>query len=169
MKNHKTRKKASPAKKNGLDKDLKKLMDLHHEIVKLEKLEAEIEEKKMKIHEIKKKIHGLFDKKNVGIAIVQDAVIKYANPYLTRLLGYTSEEFIGTPFVHYLHHEEISRVTRMYLDRLAGKDVPIIYTTRVYHKNGDVVRIELRASEIKYHGRPADFVFVKKIKKSKSP
>jgi len=121
----------------------------------------------MKIHEVERKIHELFSKKDTGIAIVQDAVIKYANPYLADLLGYTPEEFMGTPFALYLHHEEISRVTRMYLDRLAGKEVPIIYETRVYHKKGDIVHIELRASEIKYHGRPADFVFVKKVDKSK--
>lgn len=155
---------------NNKDKDTpkedhKKLLDLHRGITELEKLEAEREQKKNEMNEITRKIHKLFDHEKKGIMILQEAFIKYVNPYLTGLLGYTPEEAIGKPFVLYLDHEEIPKVTKLYANRLAGEDVPIIYETKALHKNGNTIRIEISASEIKYQGKPADFVIIKKIDK----
>lgn len=145
--------------------DHKKLLDLHRRIIELEKLEAERELKKNEINEVSRKIHKLFDHEKEGIAILQDALIKYANPYLAGLFGYTPEEVIGKLFVSYLDHKEISKVTKLYTNRLAGKDVPIVYQTKAIHKNGNTIHIEISASEVKYQGKPADFVFIKKINK----
>ena len=143
--------------------DHKKLLDLHRRIVELEKLEAERGLKKNEINEVSRKIHKIFDHEKEGIAILQDALIKYANPYLAGLFGYTPEEVIGKLFVSFLAYEEISKVTKLYTNRLAGKDAPIIYKTKAIHKNGNSIRIEIRASEVKYQGKPADFVCIKKI------
>jgi PAS domain S-box-containing protein len=145
--------------------DHKKLLDLHRGITELEKLEAEREQKKNEINEVTRKIHKLFDHEKEGILILQDALVKYTNPYLTGLFGYTPEEVIGKLFVSYLDHKEIPKVTKLYTNRLAGKDVPIIYETKALHKNGNTIRIEISASEIKYQGKPADFVIIKKINK----
>lgn len=151
--------------KDTSKEDLKKLLDLHRGITELEKLEAEREQKKNEINEFTRKIHKLFDHEKEGILILQDALVKYANPYLTGLFGYTPEEVSGKLFASYLDHEEISKVTKLYTNRLAGKDVPIIYETKALHKNGNTIRIEISASEIKYQGKPADFVIIKKIDK----
>lgn len=140
----------------------RKLLELEKQIIKMEKLEAEIEQKKMKAKEIENKIHDLFSKDKKAVVIVQDGFIKYANPRAAKLVGYPPEALVGTPFASYLHHEEIPKVTKLYQKRLAGEDVPNIYETRVYHKNGDIIPIEVRASEIKYHGRQADFVIIKR-------
>ena len=145
----------------------KKMLELHKQIVEMEKLEAEREQKKIKIRDIENKIHDLFSKDKKAIVIIQDGLIKYANPRAIKLVGYAPEELIGKPFSSYLHHDEISNVTKLYMKRLDGEDVPSIYETRVYHKNGDTIPIEVRASEIKYHGRTADFVIIKRIVKRK--
>jgi len=133
----------------------------------MEKLEAEIKNKKIKSKGIVKKIHSLFDKEKKSIVIVQDGFIKYANPSAIKLVGYPLEELISKPFASYLYHEEVSKVTKLYQKRLAGEDIPAIYETRIYHKNGNTIPIEVRASAIRYHGRPADFVFIKRIGKRK--
>jgi len=118
----------------------------------MEKLEAEIKNKKIKSKGIVKKIHSLFDKEKKSIVIVQDGLIKYANPRAIKLVGYAPEELIGT---------------KLYQKRLAGEDIPNIYETIIYHKDGSTIPIEVRASAINYHGRQADFVFIKKVVKKK--
>jgi len=143
----------------------KKLLELYKQIIEMEKLEAEIKNKKIKSKGIVKKIHSLFDKEKKSIVIVQDGLIKYANPRAIKLVGYAPEELIGTPFASYLHHEEVSKVSKLYQKRLAGEDIPNIYETIIYHKDGSTIPIEVRASAIKYHGRPADFVVIKRIVK----
>lgn len=142
-------------------------MELHKRVVEMEKLEAEREQKKMELKAIEKKIHSLFDKEKDGIGIIQNGLIKYSNPDGASLLGYLPEELIDKPFAFCLHHEEITKVAKLYLKRLSGEDTPITYETKVYHKNGDVISIEVRASKIKYHGKPADFVLIKKIEKNR--
>ena len=143
----------------------KKMMELHQQIVEMERLEAEREQKKIKIRDIENKIHDLFSKDKKAIVIIQDGLIKYANPRAIKLVGYAPEEVTGKPFASYLFHEEISKVTKLYQKRLDGEDVPAIYETRINHKNGNTIPIEVRASEIKYHGRPADFACIRRVVK----
>ncbi|MFQ5722418.1 MAG: PAS domain S-box protein [Candidatus Aminicenantales bacterium] len=145
----------------------KKLMELHKQIVEMEKLEVEIKNKRIKTKDIESKIHDLFSKEKKTVVIVQDGFIKYANPRAAKLVGYPPEELVGKPFASYLHHEEIPKVTKLYQKRLAGEEIADIYQTRIYHKNGDIISIEVRASKINYHGKPADFVFIKRISKRK--
>ncbi len=147
----------------GKKEEHEKLLEFHKRIVELEKLELEREAKNNELLAIKRKIHKLFDDDEVGIAILQDAIIKYANPKLSKLIGYSPEELINQTFILFVHHDEIAKVVKNYIDRMAGKEVPAIYRIKILHKNGSIIQVEIRASEIRYQGRPADFVLIKEV------
>ena len=148
------------------EQQLEELMELHQRITELQKLEIERELAEKKLRKIEDKIHKLFNKAKEIITIIQDRQIKYVNPFVAELIGYAPEEVVGTSFAHYIHPDELPRLAKYYLQRIAGEDVPNIYTTVIKHKDGSDVPIEIKASVIQYQGRLADFAIVRKVAKS---
>ena len=146
--------------KEKLEKDL---MDLHERITELQKLEIERERAENTVRKTEEKIHKLFGQTKETITIIQDRLIKFVNPAVTGLLGYSPEELTGTSFAHYIHQDELPRLAKYYLQRIAGEEVPNIYNTVIKHKDGSDVRIEIKASVVQYQGRLADFAIVRKI------
>ena len=132
------------------------LLELHQRITELDQLE--IERKR-----VEEKIHKLFEKVEEVITIVQDRQIKYVNPSVEELIGYTQKEMIGTSFAHYIHPDELPRLAKFYLQRIAGEDVPNVYETIIRHKDGSNVPIEIKASVVQFHGRLADLAIVRKV------
>ena len=61
---------------------LDELMELHHRIIELDKLEIERKRAENNLREIEDKIHKLFDKAEGVITIIQDRLIKYVNPVI---------------------------------------------------------------------------------------
>jgi PAS domain S-box-containing protein len=145
------------------DKQLDELMELHERITELQKLEIERERTENNLRKIDEKIHKLFYKAEEVITIIQDRQIKYVNPNVSELIGYTPEEIVGTSFAHYIHPDELPKLAKYYLRRIAGEDVPNIYTTVIMHKDGSEVSIEIKASVVQYQGRLADFAIVRKV------
>lgn len=146
--------------KEKLEKDL---MDLHERITELQKLEIERERAEYAVKKTEEKIHKLFDQKDETITIIQDRLIKFVNPAVTGLLGYSPEELTGTSFAHYIHPDELPKLAKYYLQRIAGEEVPNIYNTIIKHKDGSNVPIEIKASVVQFQGRLADFAIVRKI------
>lgn len=145
------------------DRQLGELMELHERITELQKLEIERERTEDNLRKIDEKIHKLFHKAKEVITIIQDRQVKYVNPQVTELIGYTPEEIVGTSFAHYIHPDELPKLAKYYLRRIAGEDVPNIYTTVIMHKDGSDVPIEIKASIVQYQGRLADFAIVRKV------
>ncbi len=115
-----------------------------------------------------KNYRNLVERANDGIAVVQDSVLKYVNPKLMDMLGYTEEkEILNTPFAIYIAPEELPKVSRNYKIRMAGKEAPEIYETIILDKSHKKLDVELNASIIQYDGKSADFVFVRDISQRK--
>jgi len=148
------------------EQQLDELMELHERITELQKLEFERERIENDLIKIDEKIHNLFYKAKEVITIIQDRQIKYVNPYVSELIGYTPEEIVGTSFAHYIHPDELPKLAKYYLRRIAGEDVPNIYKTVIRHKDGSNVPIEIKASVVQYQGRLADFAIVRRIAQS---
>ncbi len=53
---------------------------------------------------------NLIERANDGVAVVQDAILKFVNPKLTEMLGYEEEEILNTPFAIYIAPEELPTV-----------------------------------------------------------
>jgi len=145
-----------------LEKDL---MELHEHMIALEKLEIKRTRTRIPHWKIEQEYMSFFQQSELGLAIVQNGIVVRANSPTAEILGYSPEELMGTLFEQYIHPEDLPKVATYYNERLAGKEVPIIYRLRVKHKDGNEVKIETRMGVIPYNDKPADFAIIRKIEK----
>jgi len=129
-------------------------------------LQAEISERKQAeeaLREGEEKYRNLIERANDGIVIVQDGRIQYINPRLAETTGYTVEELTGSYFADYFTREEALKAIDRYRRRILGEDVIPIYETKIVHKKGNVIDVELNAGIINYQGKPADLAILRDI------
>ena len=103
---------------------LLKLKVEHRQVKEHLKLEL-IEHRKAEraLHESEEKYRNLVERANDGIVIIQDGIMKYLNPRLAEMGGYTVQESTGTTFTDYLHPAERPIVIDRYNRRLSGENV----------------------------------------------
>jgi PAS domain S-box-containing protein len=102
-----------------------------------------------------------------AILVVQDNVIKFANPKGAELSGYSIEELASRPFVKFIHPNDIDMVADRYARRLKGGSVPQIYDFRIIRKDGDIRWSELNAVPISWEDQPAVLCFMSDITERK--
>jgi len=117
--------------------------------------------------ELEERYRILVEHRDVGIAIIQDRLLKYVNPCLVEISGYTEEELIDSPFGIYIHPDELPRIVNCYMRRMAGEEIPSKHESVFKNKEGQDRRIEINASRIKYQGKPADLVIVRDVTESR--
>ena len=106
---------------------------------------------------------NIVEQVNDLIVIVQDGLIKYANWQSFLLLGYTSEEILGTSLMDYVHPKERENVISVFSDHVAGEWLPAKYETLLVHKDGSSVAVEVKNGLVVYQNRPADVVLMRDI------
>jgi PAS domain S-box-containing protein len=102
--------------------------------------------------------HSLVDNSLQGLAIVQDGRIVFLNKAFYSTTDYSKEDFLNASpeqFQSIVHPDDRELVWSRHRDRLAGKPVPPRYDCRWIRKDGSTCWLELYASRIEYHGRPA--------------
>ena len=115
------------------------------------------------LRESEEKYRNLVERANDGIAIIQDSIIKYVNPGLAQMLGYSVDELTNKEFSKFVVPEELPNVAKRYEQRMKGEKIIPVYETKAYNKKGSIVDVELNAGLIHYDGRPADLVIVRDI------
>ena len=92
----------------------------------------------------------------VGLYIVQDAKIVYANRQAARVLGYDDpNDIIGVTMAVVVTPEDLPRFRDNHLRRLAGEDIGAYYTYRLFKRDGKRIWAEVHGSLCDYRGRPA--------------
>lgn len=94
----------------------------------------------------------------VGMVILQDGHIVFANPAIAEMTGYTVKELLSlTPedIEAMTHPDDRAWVTKRLRERLAGKDVPKRYEFRFMRRDGSVRWVEISASLVDYNNHPA--------------
>jgi PAS domain S-box-containing protein len=119
------------------------------------------------LRESEEKYHNLVERANDGILIIQDGIMKYVNPRLAEMGGYTVEELTDTPFTDYSPPAEIPALVDRYVRRMSGEDVEPIYETALRCKDDSYINVEINASTVSYQGRNADLVLVRDITERK--
>jgi PAS domain S-box-containing protein len=92
----------------------------------------------------------------IGVYILQDNLIRFANPYVLQVFGYTAEELIDRlgP-LDLVAPEDRPLVTEQMRRRLSG-EVPFAhYECKVLRKDGRRIDVEVLGSVVQYRGRPA--------------
>ena len=109
----------------------------------------------------------LFENASDAIFVAQDEVIKFPNPQLSLLMGYSSEEFTGVPFRNFIHPEDADMVVERHRKRLQGYDMPTTYSFRAITKSGEIKWVEVSKVLITWEGRPATLSFLRDITQQK--
>jgi two-component system cell cycle sensor histidine kinase/response regulator CckA len=98
------------------------------------------------------------------ILVVQDNMIKYANPRARRGgEGYTLSELASKPFIEFIHPDDRKMITEQHEGSLAGDYPPRDQTFRVIGKKGEIVWVHNRVVPISWEGRPARLVLLTDI------
>jgi diguanylate cyclase (GGDEF)-like protein/PAS domain S-box-containing protein len=129
---------------NENESELDQLLALSHLIkastAKMEVLSANLQE-------TEQRYQSLFDHNpDVVYSMNLNGIITSANPSLTKMLGYSQEEILGTYVASYLQEEDKGRIIANYKE--AVKDQPQSFTARIRHKNGEYLLFSLTSIPI---------------------
>jgi len=120
-----------------------------------------------KLRESEEKYHLVVEHANQGILIAQDGMVKFSNPKLSQISGYSQEELSSKPFTEFIHPDDRQMVVENHLKRLQGIELPHIYDFRILDKEGNIKWLEINAALINWEGKPATLNFLTDITERK--
>ena len=115
------------------------------------------------LHESERKYRTLVECASDSIIIIQDSRIKFMNPRLPKIIGYSVYDVLDKPFIKFVCPEEQEKVDTYYQRLIAGDDFIVSYETQLCHKQGGLVDVEINASSIEFDGQKASLVFIHDI------
>ena len=89
------------------------------------------------------------------VYLIQDGLMRYANPALCRAFGYTEEEIIGKPVMDLISPSHKDLVRENIRKRVADETEAMLYDFLAVKKDGSTFNIEVNGVRIIYHGKPA--------------
>ena len=107
------------------------------------------------LRESEQKYSTLVEDALIGVYIIRDEKIVFANDKFADIYGYPKDELIGMDSLQLVHPDDRPLVKKMREKRLIGEKVPSEYKIRGLKKNGDIIWVMRSYSLIKYNGRPA--------------
>ncbi len=97
------------------------------------------------------------------IVVIQDGIIKFVNPAIVDLAGYTIEECVNRPFMEFIHPEDRNKDYDGIPDTTAGNSSSRQYSFRLIARNGSVSHVEAHTVDIEWEGQPATSSFLRDI------
>jgi len=146
---------------------INELVKLRQRIAEPEKSEIQRKQAEKELQASEEKYRAVVENVNEAIVVVQDGVIKFANPKTMELSGYSKKELIFRPFTEFIHPEDREMVRERYLRRLKGEILPPIYSFRIIDKEGNTRWVEISAVRITWQGKPATLNFLTDITERK--
>jgi len=100
----------------------------------------------------------LFESAREAILVVQKGMIKYANPALSKLFGYTSNEITVLPFLNLIYPADRDLVVKKFTKKY---DYPsaINFKYRGFHKNGELKWFKVNGVLIDWNEHSASLYF----------
>jgi PAS domain S-box-containing protein len=119
------------------------------------------------LRESENKYRAVVDNAIEGIVVVQDGMLKFVNPKLISVVGYSIKELTSRPFIEFIHPDYREQVMGIHINRLKGEEVPTIYEFKVFDKKGNAIWVENSGILIEWGGRPATLNFLRDISERK--
>lgn len=101
-----------------------------------------------------------FDNSHEGIVILQDGVVKVANPAAARISDSALDALIGGSFLDFVHPDDQRFVQELYARRLAGDTGERSMVTRIVRPGGGILVLEVHSIPVQWEGRPAVLAFL---------
>lgn len=95
-----------------------------------------------------------------GIFIAQEGMLKYVNPKTVEISGYSREELTSRPFDFLIHPEDLPVVSDRHSRRMAGEELPEVYSFRILNRYGQTRWVEVNAVPVMWEGRTAALSFL---------
>jgi PAS domain S-box-containing protein len=103
----------------------------------------------------------LIEESPVGIVLVQDRKLTYANPAALAMFGYADPgRALGRPAEDFFAPEERKRIEQLRRDRVAGKPIPHSLDVKGIKEDGGALDLALWPREINHLGRPTTLAFI---------
>jgi len=109
----------------------------------------------------------LVENASLSIVMVQDMLLKYANPKASEVTGYTNEELLTAPVAKFFHPDDWTMIYDIQQKRMRGEAVPQSYIARIVHKDGHTLWGEFAGVAITLAGKPATLSFIKDVTRQK--
>ena len=103
-----------------------------------------------------------------GLVIIEDGCFTFVNDAMCRLTGYPRDELLGWPrFERLFAGDERERVLGNHRRRLAGEVLGTRYETRIEHRDGHAIDVEISVSTLRIDQRVAAVVAARDIRDRK--
>ncbi|MCP4213108.1 MAG: PAS domain S-box protein, partial [bacterium] len=114
-----------------------------------------------KVAESEAKYRSVVERAHEGIVIIQECKVRYMNPSLAQMIGYSWEEVPEVSYDMLIPENLREKMKNNYESRLSGNAVPNVYETALLHKNGETLDVEVNAGLITYGKQPAVMAFLR--------
>ncbi len=136
-----------------------KLLERNAELEKInDQLRAQVHECEIAeaaLRESETKYSTLVEDAFIGVYIIKDGKIEFANDKFAAIYGYDKAELIGMDSTILVHPEDRNLVKVLREKRLAGEKVPSEYEIRGLKKSGETIWVMRSLSVISYEDAPA--------------
>ena len=119
------------------------------------------------LRQSEEKYRLLVENANDAIFVIQDGMIKFANPSASAMTGYSTEELTNLLFTDMIHPADRQEVIDQHFSRLSGEDVIANNTFRVFSKTGKELWQQINSVTITWEQRPAILSFIRDITQEK--
>ncbi len=109
----------------------------------------------------------LIENTNEAIVVIQDEVLKFANPKTEELFGCAAEDLVSKRVTEVIHPDDRQAVMEQHFRRLKGDGVPSVHEFRIVDRAGDTKWVELNGVLLTWEDRPADLCFLRDITQRK--
>jgi len=107
-----------------------------------------------------KKYRLVVDNANEGIVITQDGMLKFVNRQAKDFTGISENNHKIGNFLDYIHPDDREMVIEHHRKRLAGEEIPRIYSIRMVDREGNVRWVQNNGVIVEWEGRPATLNFL---------
>ncbi len=119
------------------------------------------------IKESEQRYRLLVDSSNEGIGVVQDDMLKFMNPALKNLTGYSGPISLELHFLNLIHPDDQELVKSHYQKQLQGDASGEKYQIRLLKNDGHIIWVEISGVKIDWESRPATLNFISDINERK--
>lgn len=142
--------------------------ELEKRVKELEKEFIDHKRSEKALYESEEKYRHVVENVKVGILVVQDVKLVFANSKISDVLGYTKEELTShsNPF-EFIHQDDREMAFERYIKRIEGEEVPETYEFRVVDKDRNIKWVEVNGVRIDWDGQPATLNFFTDISERK--
>jgi len=120
------------------------------------------------LQESEEKYRTILEKASEAITIIQDGRHVYVNPRMNDLVGITTQDLIGQPFLEMIWPGDREMVSTRYRQRCAGEPVPEMYDFRMVGPGGKPRWVSVSIAKIQWQGRLATINMITDITDRKS-